>query len=55
MSVKTKALTIGMVLSLTAARADAGIRRVWAVNDGTKIERDVRDPPSSAGNSVWDG
>ncbi len=50
-----KALAIGIVLSLLADDADARIRRVWAVNDGTKVERDARDDPSSAGNSAWDG
>src|SRR5436190_13453444 len=55
MNVKTNALTIGTILVLAAANADAGIRRIWAVNDGTKIERDARDDPSSGGNSAWDG
>lgn len=42
-------------LLLFAATAHAGVRRVWAVNDGEKIDRDVRDHPASARNSVWDG
>jgi len=52
---KMNPLTIGLLVSLIAARAEAGIRRLWAVNDGTKIERDARDHPSSAANSAWDG
>lgn len=35
--------------------ADAGLRRVWAVNDGEKIDRDARDHPARRGNSAWDG
>jgi hypothetical protein len=40
---------------LSAPRADAGIRRVWAVNDGVKVDRDARDHPARTGNSAWDG
>lgn len=38
-----------------AAPAAAGVRRVWAVNDGVKVERDARHHPASDGNSAWDG
>jgi hypothetical protein len=52
---KIKPLTIGLLVWLGASHAEAGIRRIWAVNDGTKIARDARDHPSSSGNSAWDG
>jgi hypothetical protein len=48
-------LTIVFVTAVWATDASAGIRRVWAVNDGEKIERDSRDHPASAVNSAWDG
>jgi hypothetical protein len=38
-----------------AAHADADVRRVWAVSDGEKVERDAKDHPASARNTVWDG
>jgi hypothetical protein len=38
-----------------AGRADAGIRRVWAVSDGEKVERDASNHPATGGNAVWDG
>ena len=47
--------TIALVTAALAADASAGIRRVWAVNDGEKVERDSHDHPASAGNSAWDG
>ena len=40
---------------LCATRADAGVRRVWAVNDGVKVDRDARDHPARNANSAWDG
>ena len=40
---------------LLADPAWADVRRVWAVNDGEKIERDAVDHPAAARNSVWDG
>ncbi len=43
------------MVGLLAGTAQANVRRVWAVNDGEKIERDARDHPASAGNSAWDG
>jgi hypothetical protein len=50
-----KPATIGLALVLTASTARAEIARVWAVNDGEKIERDGRDHPLRANNSAWDG
>ena len=38
-----------------AAHAEGGVRRVWAVHDGEKVERDAADHPASRGNAVWDG
>ena len=38
---------VGLALLLTASSADAGVARVWAVNDGEKIERDARDHPAA--------
>jgi hypothetical protein len=50
---KRISLLIGVLMVTTAAHAD--VRRVWAVNDGEKIERDARDHEASTRNSVWDG
>ena len=44
-----------MAMILLADPAWADVRRVWAVNDGEKIERDAVDHPAAARNSVWDG
>jgi hypothetical protein len=42
-------------LVLASASARAGVARVWAVNDGEKIERDDLASPFQERNSVWDG
>ncbi len=47
------ALALAMLLHAIDARAD--VRRIWAVNDGEKVERDARDHPASLHNSAWDG
>jgi hypothetical protein len=47
--------TIALAALMVPAVADAGLRRVWAVNDGEKIERDALNHPSAARNSAWDG
>jgi hypothetical protein len=44
-----------LVLVLYASSAHADIRRVWAVNDGEKVERDAVEHPLRAHNSAWDG
>jgi len=44
-----------VALLLLTSNAYAGVRRIWAVNDGEKIERDATNHPASARNSVWDG
>jgi hypothetical protein len=48
-------ISLALLLLLSPASAHAGVRRVWAVNDGEKIERDARDHPASTQNSAWDG
>ena len=42
---------LAAVLTLLATGAEAGIRRIWGVNDGEKIERDAKNHPASARNS----
>jgi hypothetical protein len=51
---RSLAFALPAVLLLTSL-AHADVRRVWAVNDGEKIERDARDHPAGARNSAWDG
>jgi hypothetical protein len=48
------AIALGLFLVMPLS-AHAGVRRVWAVNDGEKVDRDVRDHPLSGGNTAWDG
>ena len=38
-----------------AGQARADVRRVWAVDDGEKVERDARNHPAAAKNTTWDG
>lgn len=40
---------------LTAGIADAGPRRIWAIGDGDKVERDAANHPAAARSAVWDG
>lgn len=49
-----KVLLITVALAL-AGNVEAGVRRVWAVNDGEKVERDAAGHPASVRNSAWDG
>ena len=42
-----------VLVGVGEAKADVG--RVWAVNDGEKVERDARNHPASARNAAWDG
>jgi len=44
-----------LAILLAPVSAEAGVRRIWAVNDGEKIERDDMRHPAAAGNSAWDG
>jgi hypothetical protein len=48
-------ILLALALLLLSAHADAGVRRIWAVNDGEKIERDATNHPASVRNSAWDG
>ena len=48
-------IVILAVLICPPAVASAGLRRVWVVNDGEKVERDARNHPAAARNSAWDG
>jgi hypothetical protein len=52
-TVRALALVAAMWLLPTGASASA--KRVWAVNDGEKVERDDLDNASARGNSAWDG
>jgi hypothetical protein len=42
-------------LCLFAIAASADVRRIWAIHDGDKIERDAVNHPASARNTVWNG
>jgi hypothetical protein len=48
-------LISAFTLLMAAGPARADVRRVWAVDDGEKVERDARDHPAGARNTVWDG
>jgi hypothetical protein len=50
-----KAIAIALALLLLAADVSAEVRRVWAIGDGDKVERDSKDYPGNAKNAVWDG
>src|SRR5687768_4058681 len=51
----TMRLTLLLSMILVSADATADIRRIWALHDGDKIERDAVNHPASRRNSVWDG
>jgi hypothetical protein len=51
----TTRLTLALAAFLIAADAAAEVRRVWAVGDGDKIERDAKEHPLAARNAAWDG
>ena len=44
-----------LLLCSSAVPLEAGVRGVWAVHDGDKVERDARAHPARARNAVWDG
>jgi hypothetical protein len=44
-----------LAMALSPAFAEAGVARLWAVNDGEKIEQDDLASPLRARNSAWDG
>ena len=51
----TKSLSALLILIILPSLAHAGVRRVWVVNDGEKVEQDALNHPASARNSAWDG
>lgn len=56
----TKAGTLSLLVLLITQplwplSASASMRRVWAINDGEKVERDDLDNPNKSSNSAWDG
>jgi hypothetical protein len=48
-------LLCGLAILFHAAQLHADVRRVWAVTDGEKVERDAANHPASLRNAVWDG
>jgi hypothetical protein len=52
---RTGWLVVVFAAWIGAGHAGAGVRRVWAVNDGEKVERDARNHPAGARNATWDG
>jgi len=46
---------LALAFLLASVSAHAGVRRVWAVNDSEKVERDDTKHPAAARNSAWDG
>jgi hypothetical protein len=55
MCFRTCGLVAALALSIGAGHAEADVRRVWAVNDGEKVERDAVNHPASVRNGTWDG
>lgn len=51
----SSSVVAGLLLLSAAGASEAGVRRVWAVNDSEKIARDDVRNPLAAGNSAWDG
>ena len=56
-SMRTTALQLVIALAALGytSQLHADVRRVWAVTDGEKVERDALDHPASLRNAVWDG
>ena len=48
-------ILLAVIVLGASSPADAGVRAVWAVNDGEKVERDALASPLKARNSAWDG
>jgi len=50
-------MAVAMLLLCLQGRAEAGLRSIWAVDDGEKVFRTNLESPlkSGEGNSVWDG
>ncbi len=56
-SMRTTALQLVIALAALGytSQLHADVRRVWAVTDGEKVERDALNHPASLRNAVWDG
>ncbi len=52
---KLVSLAGALLVTMCPAAADAGVKRVWAVNDTEKVARENLDSRLAAGNSAWDG
>ena len=55
---RTCRLVVAFALWIGAGHADAGVRRVWAVNDGEKVERDARGASAAGARNSdvgWQG
>jgi SSS family transporter len=50
-----RAAAAALVVAVFAGRAEAGVRTIWAVGDGEKIEQTRISSPLAVKNSVWDG
>ncbi len=55
MVLRTCRLVFAFAVLIGVGQAKADVGRVWAVNDGEKVERDARNHPASARNAAWDG
>jgi len=52
----TRCWVLGLALAVAGCGdAAAGVRAVWAINDGEKIAHDDLNNPYKKANSVWDG
>ena len=51
----TRVLLVILAAFISAMPVEGGVRRVWAVHDGEKVERDAVNHPASERNAVWDG
>ena len=52
---RTLCVFAACTLLIGASPAAGEVRRVWAVDDGEKVERDARNHPASERNQTWDG
>jgi len=52
---RSRLIIVILAVLICPAVANAGLRRVWVVNDGEKVERDARNHPAALRNSAWDG
>jgi len=52
---RSRLIIVILAVLICPAVANAGLRRVWVVNDGEKVERDALNHPAALRNSAWDG